>query len=466
MRDNSISGAMVRAELAMTKNVRDAGHQKPVTIALIGAGNRGRGIFGQYALDMPHRAKFVAVAEPDDAKRDLFATAHDIPAERRFRRWEDLFADKRVEADAVIVATWENERLGPALAAMKAGCAILTEKPLAPTLQDTIRITDAAARHKGLFMVCHQMRYIPFYRAVKDLIESGRYGRIVSIQHSENVSYSHMAHSFVRGFFNSSRLSPMLLSKSCHDMDFLCYLAEARPRRVSSFGSLRHFHAGNAPAGAPAYCLDGCPAEASCAYHVLKLYFDDSTDPAYLRQIGIFSDKRELREILRTSQFGRCVYRCDNNVVDNQVVQIEFANHVTATFTMCGLNAIERRITKISLENGEIVLDLDEKLIRAYTFSPGDENLIRPTGGEGTHAGGDRVIMDNFVDSVRARDRQGVLSAVARSLDGHLLVFAAEEARHTGQVVDVSAFESSVRRCLAREKNPRTIKRTQPRRTP
>lgn len=419
--------------------------KEPVTMVLVGAGNRGRGIFGQYALDMPHRAKFVAVAEPDDVKRHEFGDVHGIPPEHRFPHFEPLFAQHGKMAEAAIIATLEDERLAPAMAAMKVGCHILIEKPLGTRLDDVLRITDAAARYDKLFMVCHQLRYTPIYSAVKSLIDSGRFGHVICVQHSEQLHFSHMAHSFVRGFWNSSSLTPMILAKSCHDMDMLRWLIDSKPIKVSSFGSLMHFRAENAPIGAPERCLDGCPAEHDCPYSVRKLYIDEDTDPAYYRQMGVFQTRDELMALLATNRFGRCVYRHDNDVVDHQVVQILFENGVTADFMMSGHNAVERRMTKISLDRGEIEADIGKNIIRAHTFEPRSESVITPHVVGGTHHGGDRAIMDAFTEAIKSGETDPVLTSVKMSLDGHVTAFAAEESRRTEQVVDLAEFESRIR---------------------
>ena len=423
-----------------------AARNRVITMALIGAGNRGRGVFGQYALDMPQCAKFVAVVEPEESRRNAFAAAHGIPKECCFSNYPDFFKGGRKLADAVVIATLEDERMGPSVAAMRLGYDILIEKPLGMKVREVVQITAAAKKFKGVFAVCHSMRYTPLLTTVKDLVDSGRFGKIVSLQHSENLSYSHMAHSFVRGLFNSERFTPMLLAKSCHDMDFLHYLVGSAPEKISCFGSLSHFVRRNAPAGAPAFCLEGCPAEAKCPYHVLKLYFNEDSDPAYIRQMGVIKDKRELLEALRTNRFGRCVYRCDNDVVDHQVVQILFKNGVTASFCMVGLNAVERRMSKISLENGEITVDVSAGEIQAWTFSPDVKSTLCPASLGGTHLGGDRLVMNRFVEAVRTRNRKGLPSTVDDSFAGHLMVFAAEEARRTGQVVDVAAYERRVKK--------------------
>ena len=416
-----------------------------VKLALIGAGNRGSGVFGGYALEMPHRARFIAVVEPDAAKRNAFATAHRIEADRCFASAEEFFANPPSQVDGVVIATLEDHRFDLVSRSMDQGWHILVEKPLCTNPEDLIRIYDATKDYPNILIVCHQMRLTPVYRTVKSLIDSGAYGEIVCIQHSENLSWHHMAHSFVRGFFQNDRLTPMLLAKSCHDLDLLVHLTGQKASRVSSFGSLNYFRKENAPQGAPEYCLDGCPHAESCPYDVQKIYFEGDTDPAYIRQMGVVQDKDHLRELLRKNQFGKCVFRSDNNVVDNQVVQIQFERGIHASFTMCGHNAFERRMTKISMTNGEIEFTGLDTRIRATRFEPRIEEVI-DVHAKGTHGGGDRAIMDNFTSAILTGDQSILVTPIRDSLEGHLLVFAAEEARAQGTVVDVREYEQDIRR--------------------
>jgi len=416
-----------------------------VKLALIGAGNRGLGVFGGYALEMLHRARFTAVVEPDAAKRNAFATAHRIEADRCFASAEEFFANPPSQVDGVVIATLEDHRFDLVSRSMDQGWHILVEKPLCTNPEDLIRIYDATKDYPNILIVCHQMRLTPVYRTVKSLIDSGAYGEMVCIQHSENLSWHHMAHSFVRGFFQNDRLTPMLLAKSCHDLDLLVHLTGQKASRVSSFGSLNYFRKENAPQGAPEYCLDGCPHAESCPYDVQKIYFEGDTDPAYIRQMGVVQDKDHLRELLRKNQFGKCVFRSDNNVVDNQVVQIQFERGIHASFTMCGHNAFERRMTKISMTNGEIEFTGLDTRIRATRFEPRIEEVI-DVHAKGTHGGGDRAIMDNFTSAILTGDQSILVTPIRDSLEGHLLVFAAEEARAQGTVVDVREYEQDIRR--------------------
>jgi len=416
-----------------------------VTFVLIGAGNRGRGIFGQYALACPHRAQFIAVIEPDEARRDAFAQAHKIPPAMRFSSIEDFFGQHPEKvADALIIATIEDVREVPIRLGMRAGYAVLCEKPLGLSAAAAVAVTDAAQEHKGLFMVCHQMRYTPLYLALKRIVASGRYGRVINIEHSENVSFEHMAHSFVRGVFNNDALTPMILAKACHDMDILLYLTGAKPLRIASFGGLTHFRSENAPEGAPAYCLDGCPAAKDCPYDVRRVYFRPDTDPAYLRQMGVVRDDNHLLELLKTNRYGRCVYRCNNNVVDHQVCSIEFDGGITASFVMDGHNGVERRRTRIQLSEAEVDLDTSRNTIEIFRPN-GEHETVTPALSRGTHGGGDYAIMENFVEAILTGQDGFVLTSVSESLDSHLLAFAAEASRHSGQVVGLPTFEEEVR---------------------
>ena len=418
---------------------------RPVEMILIGAGNRGSGVFGQYALDLPHMAKFTAVVEPDKSKRENFALKHCIPPSMALENLYQLKLLKHPPGEAVVIATLESERIEEVEYATANSLHILVEKPLGCNASQVVAVTDIARDYEKVFIVCHQMRHAPVYEVIKSLIVSGRYGKVVSIQHSENLSWHHIAHSFVRGLFNNDRLTPMIIAKSCHDMDLIRYFVDSKPLRVSSFGSLTVFRQANAPEGAPEFCLDGCPAQATCPYDVLKIYFNADTDPAYIRQMGIISSKAELMQSLRSNCFGRCVYRCDNNVVDHQVVQIEFENGVTAAFEMSGPNFHERRMTKIAMTNGEIQCDLKDGVVMAYAFEPMKEEIIRAQDTASSHAGGDRKIMDSFVQSIMSGQDKYLLTPVRESFESHIMGFAAEESRKTGSIIDLTVYEQHIR---------------------
>lgn len=409
---------------------------KTVTVSIIGAGNRGLGVFGQYALDFPHMVKVVSVVEKDEIRRNKFSSQHNIDAKMQFSSDKEFFSKGKI-SDAVIISTQEDERVYLVYEAIKCGYHILVEKPLACNLEDTFRIYNMSKGYQNIFSICHQMRYIPGYALVKSMIDSGKFGSVVTIQHSENLSYHHMAHSFVRGPFNNDSMTPMILAKSCHDMDILRYLIDKKPTRVSSFGSLNYFKKENAPKGCPDYCIQGCPEQNSCPYDILKIYFNPDTDPAYIRHMGIIEDRKQLLEALKHNRFGRCVFKCDNNVVDHQIVNIEFEDGITANFQMAGHNYLERRITKISLTNGEIIFDFSDGLIKSYTFSPICESITKVPGMNGGHMGGDKAIMDSFVNAILIGNNKNLLTSVEMSIDSHLMAFASEMSRRNHMIVEL-----------------------------
>ena len=237
---------------------------EPLQLLLFGAGNRGADAYGAYALQHPDQVQFVAVAEPDSFRRTEFGRAHQIPPRNQFTTWQEALTAGKI-ADALINATQDDMHHSSTLAALKAGYDILLEKPIAPTLQETIEIVQAAEDSGQLLMICHVLRYTDFFQKVNQIIKSGRLGQIVNISHSENVSYFHMAHSYVRGNWRNTDVSaPMILAKCCHDLDLLYWFLDEKPDLLSSAGNLRHSRVENAPSDAPERCTDGCPAADTC----------------------------------------------------------------------------------------------------------------------------------------------------------------------------------------------------------
>lgn len=289
---------------------------EPITAVVLGAGSRGE-IYAGYALRHPEELKVVAAAEPRPDRLAKLADAHGIPPENRFASWEELLERPKM-ADVAFVCTLDDMHTAPALKALEKGYHILLEKPMSNTEEECRAIEAAARQADRVLAVCHVLRYTPFYRTIKALVDGGEIGEICAAAQIENVGYWHQAHSFVRGNWRSSReTSPMLLQKSCHDMDILLWLVGKDCCRVSSFGSLRHFTADNAPAGAPERCLDGCPHSETCPYYAPKIYLTGKTDwPVDVLTTDL--TEAGIRKALEEGPYGRCVYRCDNDVVDRQ----------------------------------------------------------------------------------------------------------------------------------------------------
>ena len=240
-------------------------------VILIGAGGRG---ITYTDLMTDDRFDVVAVAEPVDERREYIKNKHNIPEELCFSDWKPLL-EKEKFADVAIIATMDRDHLEPTMAAIENGYHLLLEKPVSPSLDECVKIANYA-KEKGVhIMVCHVLRFSPFFRCIKDMINDGILGDVISIHHAEHVGNVHQSHSFVRGNWgNSERSSFMLLQKSCHDMDILQWLMDSPCKSVQSFGSLTHFTAENAPEGSPDYCIEGCPHGDTCPYNAIKLYYD------------------------------------------------------------------------------------------------------------------------------------------------------------------------------------------------
>ncbi|MFI5932567.1 Gfo/Idh/MocA family protein [Actinoplanes sp. NPDC051494] len=413
-----------------------------VTLAIAGAGLRGE-TYARHAI-AGGRGRVVAIAEPDTHRRHRLMAEFDIDPQHAYEDWRDLAAQPRL-ADAVIVATQDRMHAGPAVAFADLGYHILLEKPMAPTEPEATAIAEAAIRNKVIFAVCHVLRYTPYTRMVRQLLAEGKIGRLVSVQHLEPVGWWHHAHSFVRGNWRRSDTSgPMLLTKSCHDIDWLVHLFGSNPTRVSSFGSLTHFRASERPAEAADRCMD-CPLKQTCPYSAEKFYLaalaDESQHFWPLGAITTEFTEPAVREALRTGPYGRCVYASDNDVVDHQVVTMEFADGATCSFTMSAFTPAEHRHTRLLGTHG--YLDGDGRSVRYVDFRTGHEETIDafgeagPTAADG-HGGGDEALTEAFLAAVAAGDPSLLSSDATQSLATHRVVWAAEEARRTGTVITLA----------------------------
>ncbi len=414
-----------------------------VTLALVGAGLRGQA-YARHAVG-EGAGRVVAVAEPDPRRRVSVAGEFGIPPERVFGDWSELVAAGRL-ADAAIIATQDRLHTEPAVRLADQGYHILLEKPMAASDVEAARIADAAERNKIMLAVCHVLRYTTYTRTLKKLLAEGRIGRLVSVQHLEPVGWWHHAHSFVRGHWSRQDSSaPMLLTKACHDIDWLIHLFGSVPVKVSSFGSLTHFTPSQRPPEAADRCLD-CPLEPSCPYSAPRLYLDCLADPdRHFWPLGAVTDGRSEADVLsalRTGPYGRCVYACDNDVVDHQVVNMEFGDGGTCSFTMSAFTPMEHR--KTSLHGTHGYLEGDGRSVRWVDFRTGTEQIINtdadtdtaagPSAADG-HGGGDEALTSAFLSAVASGDPGLLLSDAATSLATHRVVWAAEHARDTGSVV-------------------------------
>ncbi|MFP4470774.1 MAG: Gfo/Idh/MocA family protein [Bacteroidales bacterium] len=409
-----------------------------ITAIVAGAGNRGN-VYGGYALKHPDVLDIVGVAEPIEIRRSRFTEKHGIDPDKAFYTWEEIFERPKF-ADAVIITTPDKLHYGPAMKALAMGYDLLLEKPIAQSWKECKDILDLAEKNGRIVAVCHVLRYSPYYRKIRETIENGDLGELVSVQHMEPIQHEHMSHSYVRGNWRREEDNvPILLAKSCHDLDILRWWLDRNCEYVSSFGSLKWFRAANAPDGAPMRCTDGCPAEAACPYSALKIYYRNRT---YLHHFDLPEDRDLWGDAIMTNlkegPYGRCVYHCDNDVADHQVVSMQFAGDVTANFNMEAFTQYYGRRTRIMGSMGDLVGD--ENDLYFHNFRNGEvtkwnvrENAEITSG----HGGGDYGLMRDFLHAVSKHDSSLLTSTLAASMESHLMGFKAEESRHTKQVMRV-----------------------------
>lgn len=416
-----------------------------MNIALIGAGQRGM-IYSEYVYNTK-KADIVAVVEPEDKRRAAAAGKFGIPSGMQFEKTEDFYQKGRI-ADSVIIASMDQDHYGQVMAALELGYDILLEKPISPDPGECLAIQDKANEKGCKVIVCHVLRYTNFFAAIKEIIDSGELGKVITIQHNENVGNYHIAHSFVRGNWRRSDLSsPLIMQKSCHDMDILAWLVGSETKKITSFGSLKYFKEENAPEGSSDRCLT-CKAAKDCRFDARKVYLPvlGSWPASVLTQ-----DQTEegIEKALAEGPYGRCVYRCDNNVCDNQVALIEFKNGVTVSFNLSGFTNKISRTIKVMCENGEIRGDDSLNQIEVTKFASNaidafEQRIIHTGLTQGGHGGGDTALVEDFICQLSA-DSNNSRSSITQSVESHIMAYAAEQSRITGEIIDVDELKSQLR---------------------
>lgn len=411
-------------------------------IVLLGAGQRGM-IYAQYAFEKGG-AEIVAVADKNPSRRKMAAEQFNIPENMQFEEVEDVYKLGKI-GDAVILATMDRDHYRHVLPAIDLGYNILLEKPISPNPKECMIIKERAHAANVKIVVCHVLRYTAFFSTIKSIIDSGELGKIITIQHAENIGNFHIAHSFVRGNWrNSDEASPIIMQKSCHDMDILLWLVGSDCKKISSFGNLTYFNEANAPEGSTERCYN-CPVADTCRFNAKAAYLPIKGNwPATV----LTDDQTEegLLKAIKEGPYGRCVYRCDNNVCDNQVTNIEFENGVTATFHLSGLTNKMHRTIKIMCENGDIYGDDSEEEITVTKFSPnvnyeGEVRKVKINNEEGFHGGGDYRLTMDFLE---ADENSESISSIDRSIESHLMACAAEKSRLTGEVIEMDELRKEL----------------------
>lgn len=406
---------------------------KPITAVTLGAGNRGN-VYGGYSLQYADQLDIIGVAEPIALRNERYAKKHNIKDENRFNTWEDVFKRPKF-ADAIIITTPDNLHYGPCMKALEMGYDVLLEKPISPSEKECRDILALAKKTGRIVAVCHVLRYAPYFVKLKEIMNSGVLGDIVSIQHMEPIEHIHMSHSYVRGnWHNSKQTTPIILAKSCHDLDILRWMVGKPCTHIQAFGDLHWFTEKNAPAGSTARCSDGCAVESKCPYSALEIYYR-KRERNYVFDLPDDKDKQSeyVLQQLKTTNYGRCVYRMDNDQPDHYTSNILFEGGLTAAFSMEAFTSYEGRRTRVMGSLGDVVGDMNSFVMTDFLTGQKTEWKQSTDG----HGGGDWRLVANWIQALSKRDASVLTSTIDQSIESHVMGFMAEESRKTKKVMDI-----------------------------
>ena len=421
----------------------NSGIKNPVTAITLGAGGRGN-VYGNYGLQFPKELNIIGVAEPIAIRNKRYAEKHTIVDKNRFDTWEHVF-DRPKFADAVIISTPDDLHYGPCMKALEMGYDVLLEKPIAPTEKECLDILNLANKTGRIVAVCHVLRYAPYFIKLREMIQSGSIGKLISIQHLEPIEHIHMSHSYVRGnWHNSKETTPIILAKSCHDLDILRWIIDKPCKNIAAFGSLKWFKKENAPDRSTNRCTDGCAVEKTCPYSALKIYNKpDGWSSVFDFPDDISKHEEYLLEQLKTTNYGRCVYRMENDQPDHYVTSMEFEDEITANFSMEAFTSYHGRRTRIMGSHGDITGDmtafthtdfLTGKITKWDISIEEDKN----SGYQGSgHGGGDWGLVTDFINAVKKQDASLLTSTIDASVESHIMGFMAEKSRETKQTIPI-----------------------------
>lgn len=405
----------------------------PLKIVVIGAGNRTNKYL-EYAVLHPERLKLVGIVEPVEIRRNNLAAKFGVPQEACFSSYEDFFKTP-VSADAVLIGTPEDKHFVPCMMAIDAGYHVLLEKPIAQTKEECNKIVENSKRKGVIVGVCHVLRFHPYFTKIKEIIDSGRLGEIISINHYAEINLDRTTHGFVRGNWNrSEKTNPMLISKCCHDIDFLLWLCGSKCRKVSSFGSLRWFRKENAPKGSAERCIE-CSIEKDCPFSAIDLY---KNRKQWIRNFDV-PQGHTIDEIidhqLQSGPYGRCVYHCDNDVADHQILNMELENGTTISFVANAFTLDDFRSTHIKMTHGEI--DGDETTLRIRKFRGNEVQVFDFSDlvGKPFHAGADLNIIEDFLNAISDNNKDELRTAIEHSVESHIVCYEAENSRLSGKTI-------------------------------
>lgn len=419
---------------------------QPLTTIIVGAGHRGVG-YATYSKAHPDELTVIGVADPDPVRRQRAQELFGFPEANCFETAAEL-AQRGKIADTVINGTMDADHVPTTLPLLEAGYDVLLEKPICPTKDELLALLQTARRTGRVVCIGHVLRHAPFYAEIRERVAAGEIGDLMTVNTTERVSYHHMASCFVRGKWNQKATSnPMLMSKCCHDLDLIAWMKSGiRPTSVASFGGLMHFRPEYAPAGAGERCLVDCQIEPECRYSAGKHYLEQNLWGTYiwhcLEYLSTPTEEDKIKSLQTDNPHGRCVWRCDNDVVDHQSVITQFADGCVAAHTLTTGTAKPCRTMHLVGTSGEIEGEMEDgKLVLRYPdVRAGHEYVEIPIDmnvSMDMHGGGDLRLVGDFLAVVRGEQPTLSTTQLEDSIYGHLIGFAADEAMEGHRVVDI-----------------------------
>jgi len=404
-----------------------------IKVCLIGAGQRGTHL----ARQLNHfsgKAKLVAVAEPRESARLSIAREFSLAGDVCFTGWKEMLESK-IHCDAAIIATLDNQHTAPVLACLDNGWDIMLEKPVADRFEDIKMIEHVREKSGKIISVCQTLRYKKNFKKVKELVDDGAIGEVVTMEYLEAIGNIRFSHNYVRGKWGREEDNTfLLLHKSSHDLDFISWIIDKPCLKVSSYGGLKYFNPDNAPAGSASRCGNECQVEQSCIYSALKLYVNTDRTAWPANTVSKDHSLKSHLDVINKGPLGKCVWKSGNNVVDHQVVSMEFEGNVTVTFTMSGFTSFIGRRIRIHGTAGDLFFDEANQLIRLTKYGSGEgkEFLFDPD--PYTHPE-DQEIVGNWIEAILKNDISAIAVDIKEVIKTHSIVFAAEKSRLENKMI-------------------------------
>lgn len=404
-----------------------------IKLVVIGAGFKGRYVYGDFIDKHSDLCEVIAVVEMKKGRRDIFKEQFNLPENRVFNNIESFLEEDKM-ADAVIVCNNDNMHFDTSVLSLEKGYDVLVEGPLANSLDGIVHLNDTCDRYYNkIFMAALPFRYSSFYNKLKDIITSGELGTLININYNSYIGYEKFAHNYVRGNWRiESDTATLMMTNSSYDLDILSYITDSNCDKISSFGKLNHFSRDNFKGDMSDVC-HRCARSEKCPYCAQKIYLEE--DKLLNKSLHINPTKENIRDILIEGQYGKCVYFCDNDVYDNVVSILQFKNDITASLNISAFTKEESRNIRLMFTHGEVYGSFEDNTITIRRFLDKSEEVIVLS-----EENLDEKLILDFLQRIKDRDVSKANSIVKSCINSHITAFAGEFANISETVISTEKF--------------------------